>query len=98
MVDADPTADTERPPPLYEHDCPLCTFLGSVEYLDRHYDLYFCRQGHLEPTVIARHGSEPAHYSSGLELAFVDVVLHEAVIRARVAGLLPIDFFEHGKI
>jgi hypothetical protein len=73
--------------PLYEHDCTHCTFLGTGEYAGRAFDLYFCNQGHLLPTVIARASSDPHDYSSGLQLAAIDPVLREAYERARKAGL-----------
>lgn len=79
--------------PNYEHDCINCTFLGTGEFAGRIYDLYFCKQGHLLPTVIARASGAPHDYSSGLELARVDPVLREAYERARRAGLVhEIDF------
>jgi hypothetical protein len=74
--------------PTYEHDCTHCTFLGTGEYSGRLYDLYFCKQGHLTPTVIARGSSAPHDYSSGLQLAAIDPVLREAYERARRAGLV----------
>lgn len=74
--------------PLYDHDCSKCVFLGTGEHGSRVYDLYFCEQGHLVPTVIARASSDPHDYTSGFVLAFVDPVLREALERARKKGLV----------
>jgi len=47
--------------PFYEHDCPMCVFLGHYE----NQDLYYCDN---EPTLIARYGSD-GDYVSGMEVA-----------------------------
>lgn len=70
------TLDTnEITSPQYEHDCECCIFLGHYEdtimYCDQRptkVDLYYCPQGK-RPTVISRHSSEGADYSSGLVFA-----------------------------
>jgi len=86
------TADTEPPdPPFFLHNCSRCTFLGTTEYEDRVYDLYYCAQGHLFPTVIARGSSNPHDYSSGLALAAIDPVLREAYERSKERGFIPMD-------
>lgn len=73
--------------PLYEHDCDSCVYLGRHTTVNEHpfpsatveWDLYYCKS---EPTVIARHSSEPSEYRSGLEIAKVCKVLGEAKRRA----------------
>lgn len=85
--------------PLYDHDCSSCVFLGVGLTADqRAYDLYFCEQGHLVPTVIARGSSDPHDYTSGFVLAFVDPVLREALERARKRGLIHVDLSEDGQV
>lgn len=71
--------------PRYEHNCDVCTFLGTHE----EYDLYFCPQSGM-PTVIARYGNEGANYMSGLSFAQPDVnkILYEAKLLAVKQGLL----------
>lgn len=49
--------------PLYEHDCPRCTFLGTVFVPIRDYepaDMYKCNKSY-----IMRFSSDPADNSSG---------------------------------
>lgn len=79
--------------PIYIHDCDHCTFLGTVEFEGREFDLYFCKQGHFVPTVIARGSSQPHDYTSGIQLAKVDPVLGEALARAQERNLVPRDTF-----
>lgn len=76
-------SDEEKP--LFRHDCDKCTFLG------RHagHDLYFCPQGGLVPTVIARFGDDGPDYVSGLPLADAIPEIAEAKRRAKEKGLLP---------
>lgn len=40
--------------PLHEHDCKNCQFLGCWNT----YDLYFCENQKLGPTIIARFGKD----------------------------------------
>lgn len=68
----------------YQHDCDKCTFLGEHENAD----LYFCPQGGLSPTVIARYSSVPPDYESGLVFAKSGTHLGEAKQRAMARGLL----------
>lgn len=84
-------ADTVRPAPKYQHDCPLCSYLGVFEFGERTFDLYFCSQGHAFPTVIARGSSNPHDYSSGILLAQFDPPLYEALRRAKEAELVAQD-------
>jgi len=83
----DPFSEPPSHAPHFEHDCPLCTYLGEAEYGDRVFDLYFCSQGHSVPTVIARGSDNPHDYTSGLALAEVDPLLREALERAKRRGL-----------
>ena len=53
--------------PRHEHDCEKCIWLGRHEK----YDLYFCEQENLFPTVIARFG-DGGDYLSGMEFATKD--------------------------
>ncbi len=87
----DVTEDVEEQQPLYRHTCGRCVFLGTAEYDGRDYDLYFCKQGHMFPTVIARGSSDAHDYTSGMSLAVVDPVLREAYERARARELIPTD-------
>lgn len=68
---------TESATPRYEHDCDNCNYLGIFHFVPRSdedcqeavFDLYFCSQGGIRPTVIARESSEPSEYSSGFGVA-----------------------------
>lgn len=48
--------------PIFEHDCDSCKYMGT--HMD--HDMYFCPQGGLYPTVVARFGHEPDEYLSGI--------------------------------
>lgn len=62
--------------PLYEHDCPVCIFLGTF----RAHDLYLCVN---EPvTVLARWSSDGPDYLSGMCFVPDDLLLREACARA----------------
>jgi len=54
--------------PRHKHpSCDNCTYLGSiVDNEGKVTDLYFCKQGEILPTVIARTGSDGEDYTSGL--------------------------------
>ena len=67
----------------FKHDCDRCKPLG--EHGDA--DLYFCDQGGVGLTVIARYG-EGADYTSGLNLTPYIPDLAEAKRRAIEAGFL----------
>lgn len=69
--------------PLYEHDCEICTFLGSTQNAD----LYFCPQGGI-PTVLARYSSAGPDYISGMVFVKNNRLLAEALRRAADAGLI----------
>jgi hypothetical protein len=71
--------------PKYQHDCDACTFLGQDS--TGKYDLYYCPQGGILPTVIARYGDGDNYYS-GLYARFRIPVLMEAFDRAVARGLL----------
>lgn len=68
----------------YQHNCDKCKPLG--EHGDA--DLYFCDQGDLGMTVIARYSSDGADYTSGLCAAPFVPDLGEAKKRAIAVGLL----------
>lgn len=51
--------------PRYIHDCKECIYLGQKD----EYDLYFCNQGGLLNTVIARFGNEGPDYISGMSFS-----------------------------
>jgi len=69
----------------YEHDCANCIPLGEFE----EYDLYFCDQGGVAPTVIARYGPY-GDYHSGLYFGTTLPFIREAIRRAQDKGLLPV--------
>jgi hypothetical protein len=72
------------PPARYEHDCDECVYLGH----DGRADLYFCPQPLFsQPTIIARHSSEPSDYLSGLAFR-KHRPLATAYRRAVAAGLI----------
>ena len=52
------------------HDCTQCQHLATIQNEEhgRTYDLYHCEVGP-GPTVIARYGSEPGEYVSGIAAA-----------------------------
>ena len=52
--------------PKFQHDCKSCTFLGRAEYGDQVYDLYYCTQGGVLPTLIARYSDKGSEYISGI--------------------------------
>ena len=73
------------PFPRYTHDCDRCTFLGNYNA----YDLYYCTQCNITPTVIARFSDRAKDYLSGLRLATPDnPPLYEAKRLAHNTGLI----------
>jgi hypothetical protein len=52
--------------PLFKHYCNECVFLGNLNSSEQLYDLYFCRDGGSNPTVIARYGNEDHEFLSGI--------------------------------
>lgn len=66
--------------PRYKHDCTSCTFLGRYS----EYDLYFCKQGGNNPTVLARFSSQGPDYLSGMDSEMAP--LAEARKRARTGA------------
>jgi len=77
-------------PPIYQHDCESCSFLGSMTSGECEYDLYYANHGGIPDTVIARFGNDGCEYSSGMIFADgTSVVLTEARDRAVKAGLNP---------
>lgn len=71
--------------PLFVHDCSCCTYLGTT---DTKQDLYFCKQGSIEDTVIARFSSEGPDYKSGIYFAHRIPELGQALMLARQQGLV----------
>lgn len=78
----------EEETPQFDHDCAFCKFLGRLEYEGKDYDLYACERGHFRKTVIARFGSNPPDYMSGIAFAPFHPPLGEALWRARGRGLI----------
>jgi len=68
--------------PIYKHDCPKCTHLGSTYTVD----YYHCKQDDrkFSATLIVRYSSEPCDYSSGM--CFYNFSYH-----INVAGNLALD-------
>jgi hypothetical protein len=73
--------------PRYPHNCSSCVPLGEHE----EYDLYFCKQGGVMDTVIARYGVD-GEYVSGLSFGgytgVYDNPLKVAKVRAIEQGLM----------
>ena len=59
--------------PRYQHTCSECRYLG--EYNE--YDLYYCPQSGVFPTVLARYGNKGSEYTSGMQSD------HPALVEAR---------------
>lgn len=72
--------------PIFEHDCPICTFLGHSD--DGKKDLYFCPQTGTLPTVIARYSDHGPDYMSGIAFAPFNPDINKAVRLAKERGLL----------
>jgi hypothetical protein len=51
--------------PRYAHECKACTYLGQHNDAD----LYFCGQGGIADTVIARYSDRGDDYHSGMAYA-----------------------------
>lgn len=91
-------------PPMWEHDCDDCIFLGPAtadhqtpvkeDQVSEHgastVDLYYCPTARPFPTVIARYGGEPWEYKSGILFGMfaLDDDLKEAYQRASAYGLI----------
>jgi cytochrome c peroxidase len=58
----------------HKHNCEHCQTIGTIKDSEfkRTYDLYYCEIG-AKPTVIARYGSEPHEYMSGMASAMCGV-------------------------
>lgn len=65
----------------HKHDCTECVALGTFG----EYDLYYCEKGP-GPTLVARYGSDPWEYTSGLVSALP--ALTEARRQAVAKGLI----------
>jgi len=94
----------EEIPPMWEHDCDDCIFLGPAtadhhtpvkeDQVSEHgkttVDLYYCPTERPFPTVIARYGSQPHEYKSGLLFGqfSLEPDLTEAYNRATAYGLI----------
>ena len=70
----------------YLHSCSCCTYLGQWH----EYDLYFCENCCIVPSVVARWGNDRADYVSGLDDATQSVTPHlrEAKRRAEAMELI----------
>ncbi len=73
--------------PLFQHDCDDCVSLGEHKIGEVDADLYFCTQGGIRDTVVARYSDDGPDYSSGLEFMH-NPFLREAETRARAQGFL----------
>lgn len=74
--------------PQFVHDHDDCVYLGAHRVGHGQVaDLYFCEQGGMLATVIARFSSEPSNYTSGMALADFDPYLAEARKRSIARGL-----------
>lgn len=73
--------------PLFQHDCDDCISLGEHKIGEVEADLYFCTQGGIMNTVIARYSDDGPDYSSGLEFMH-NPFLREAEKRALEQGHL----------
>ena len=77
--------------PQFEHDCDKCLFLGRHEETDpmwaKQYDLYYCANGGMPDTVIARFGDDGPEYTSGMCIVGVVPPITEAHRRAIERGI-----------
>lgn len=73
--------------PLYQHDCPRCTYLGKSKREGVYADLYHCVQFGAIPTIIARYSDRPSDYASGIPFKDTHPHLKEAYRRAEERGL-----------
>ena len=73
----------------FQHDCENdCLFLGPYNNDGVYYDLYVHQDAlNKIDTVIARYGSEPSYYISGVTLVRYHPELLEALNRAKMFGL-----------
>lgn len=77
---------TDQNKPFYEHDCEDCQFLGSALA----HDIYYCSQGGVLATIVARHGDDGPDYMSAW--ALVEELPPEMQKQARAMALE----FSHG--
>lgn len=56
----------DKPPPMFEHDCKECVYLGHVSINGREADIYVCKDGVTQrmDSLIWRHGNEPGDYGT----------------------------------
>jgi len=73
--------------PFFYHDCDGCDFLGQARDGKKKYDLYVHWDSD-ERTVIARYGSEPHEYLSGIAGALLDTRLKAALDLAIAEGII----------
>jgi hypothetical protein len=55
-----PSAGTDPVPARFNHDCDQCRYLGQIDK----YDLYVCKSGAGEASVIFRYGDDGPNYAS----------------------------------
>lgn len=73
--------------PTHRHDCESCVLLDSYYEDGKHYDLYFCKQGGIGDTVIARYGENEEYYS-GLTFSSTNKHLKKAKELSEKLGFL----------
>lgn len=50
--------------PFFSHDCPCCTFLGARRIGWKREDMYVCKEGTDEATLIRRYSDKDSDYSA----------------------------------
>lgn len=91
--------------PMFEHDSKCCVFLAHFSNSKfGPCDLYYCDQGGLGKTLIARFSDEPSDYSSGLHMYsdffFVGAALaiKKGLISANEIGFFRNNFIDDAKV
>lgn len=80
-VSLPPAVRTNDTVPRYQHDSTCCTYLGGCVYDGQHYDLYYCAQGGMMPTVLARFSGHGPDYMSGWSSLLPPLVLAREMAR-----------------
>lgn len=76
-------------PPLYEHDCKTCTFLGRFNPpVENAADLYICERTKTLWIPLARFSSSSSDFISGLEQVSFNIWIREAARRAIHRGMI----------
>ena len=79
--------NNENHKPIFKHDCNQCVFLANFIDTQNKYDLYFCKQGGILPTVIARYGNDGPEYTSGLNIPLRPLI-HAQYLATQLGYLL----------